>query len=76
MNDTAYLPCGHMCVRGSDIGIGVVGDPVAYAHPGCPIHGHCEAYIAADVAHGCGLKPCANCTAYEDEHNYVARKTK
>lgn len=42
--------CNDLCVRGSDIGVYVDGDPVAYAHPGCPEHSdglqcaHCEGW--------------------------------
>jgi hypothetical protein len=67
--DKAFIECGHLCLRGSDIGVSVPGDPVAYAHPGCPVHGHCEAYIPGDLQTN-GHRPCANCKAYEDEHQY------
>jgi hypothetical protein len=70
MTDPSYLPCDHLCMRASDVGVYVAGDPVAYEHPGCPVHGSCEQYVPSDVVHGCGLRPCANCKGYEDEHDY------
>lgn len=72
MSRPAYLPCDHLCLRGSDVGVSVPGDPVAYAHPGCPVHGHCEAYVPGEDIHSNGDRPCINCRAYEDEHNYTA----
>ena len=30
--------CDHLCVYASDVGVDVPGNPVAYAHPGCPAH--------------------------------------
>lgn len=31
--------CNGVCHRASDVGMGVAGDPVAYAHDSCPEHG-------------------------------------
>jgi hypothetical protein len=31
--------CSGECLRASDVGVGVTGNPVAYAHPHCPVHG-------------------------------------
>lgn len=67
--DESYLPCGGPCMRASDVGVPVPGDPVAYAHPCCPVHGHCEKYVPGEVQSN-GHRPCANCRAYENEHQF------
>ena len=42
--------CNGICVRASDVGVMVAGDPVAYPHPACPVHGdvdwceHCNGW--------------------------------
>jgi hypothetical protein len=30
--------CDGLCVTAADVGVSVPGNPVAYAHPGCPAH--------------------------------------
>jgi len=39
MVSKAYESCGGPCIRGSDVGVYVKGDPVAYAYPFCEVHG-------------------------------------
>ncbi len=31
--------CSGECLRGTDVGVSIVGNPIAYAHPDCPKHG-------------------------------------
>lgn len=62
-------------MRASDVGVGVAGDPVAYAHPGCEVHGWCDKYVPEDEsAADKYLVPCENCRGYEDEHHYTKEK--
>jgi hypothetical protein len=74
MSETSYAGCNHLCMRASDVAVSVSGDPVAYPHPGCPVHGSCETYVPGQDIHGNGDRPCADCRGYEDEHNYTAPK--
>lgn len=38
--DAFFEPeCNGQCYRSSDIGVPTASDPVAYAHPDCPLHG-------------------------------------
>jgi hypothetical protein len=50
----AHEFCGHQCLRASDIGLGgspaVSGDPVAYPHPDCDIHGLRVQYSRPELA--------------------------
>lgn len=64
---TEDIDCG-MCVRASDIGVPVAGNPIAYAHPGCRDHGNCPAFVPGGGIDGAGREFCGSCRAYEDEH--------
>ena len=35
---SAEAGCDGLCVTAADVGVDVPGNPVAYAHPGCPAH--------------------------------------
>lgn len=62
-------PCGAQdCVRASDIGIWLSGDPVAYVHPNCSVHGAPHPFVAGGGKDGAGRQLCAQCRAYADEH--------
>jgi hypothetical protein len=38
VNEPDEPGCDGLCVTAADVGVDVPGDPVAYAHPGCPAH--------------------------------------
>lgn len=59
-----------MCLRASDIGVYTVGDPIAYAHPGCPDHGRCTEFVLGPRVDNAGRPLCGHCLAYEDEHHW------
>ena len=61
--------CNGYCLRASDHGVPVAGDPVAHAHPDCAVHGDPHTFVPGGGADGAGRPFCDRCRAYENEHS-------
>lgn len=46
--------CDGICMTAADVGVSVSGNPIAYPHPGCPLH-------APGERCGCGQARCIDC---------------
>lgn len=60
--------CNGYCLRASDHGVPVPGDPVAHAHPDCAAHGDPHGFVPGGGSDGAGRPLCDRCRAYADEH--------
>ncbi|MFD1546952.1 hypothetical protein [Nonomuraea guangzhouensis] len=41
--------CAGLCVTAYDVGVFVDGNPVAYPHPDCPVHGENAEEVSVDA---------------------------
>lgn len=60
--------CNGYCLRASEHGVPVAGDPVAHAHPDCAVHGDPHHFVPGGGSDDAGRPFCDRCRAYEDEH--------